>query len=681
MEFCGGFSYTQREMNELFKYTRPNMNILEFGAGVSTPKIFNLLKPSNYYVYETDPTYAPDIKDITTVLYDPDDIEQLEINHGVVFDLVLIDGPNGEKRKYWFSKLRSCVKPGTIILVDDFNHYDSFGEELDKHFDYELLSFSNEPFKVYGEHSWKIVRITTQYMFGIIDNSPRHGSYVIPPTINKKVCVDMGSNIGTFTSEHHAKFDQVYCFEACYENYLKCRENTKKFPNVKVFHLAGFNKSHERVYIKKHMSNDHGSCSIINHADWTDEKHPVETISIEDIIKMVGGHVDYMKIDIECGEYDLLMDKDLSEIDCISIELHEQLGKKRDTLMTYLDSYYTKVNEVLWEHYEITYLKRQNTLAVVYGTRPEFLKLKPLIDRMNPLVIRINQHENFTEDEGYPRHIVHINKGPHRLADIGSSILEQLPQYITHCTRVIAQGDTASCFYSLLCAYQMKKVCIHLEAGMRTYDNENPWPEESYRQMVSRITSIHLCPSIREAHNLGAENAHGKYYIVGNTILDLVKSYDIPITREKHVLVTLHRRENWDQYKTLIQRLDTLARQHLDYDFIFLLHANPELKSIVHEHGSNLKITESLSHRELIKVLSSCTCVITDSGGIQEEANFLGKHIYVLRERTERTSIHPSRCEINPIDIKIDAPSHTQGFEYGDGNAVEKIVEVLRHPS
>ena len=480
MEFNGGWSYTQKEMNELFKHTRQDMNILEFGAGDSTRKIFNLLKPSSYYVYETDHTYNPNIKDITTVLYNADDIEQIEINHGVVFDLVLIDGPNGEKRKHWFSKLRSCVKPGTIILVDDFNHYESFGEELDKHFDYELLSFSNEPFKPYGEHPWKIVRI-----------------------------------------------------------------------------------------------------------------------------------------------------------------------------------------------------KKQTTTAVVYGTRPEFLKLKPLIDRIKPVVIRINQHENFTEDEGYPHHVVNVNKKSHRLSDIGSSVLEQLPQYITHCTHVVAQGDTASCFYSLLCAYQLRKACIHLEAGMRTYDHENPWPEESYRQMISRIATINLCPSKHESHNLGAENAPGKTYIVGNTILDLVKSYDIPITREKHVLVTLHRRENWDQYKTLIQRLNTLAQQHPDYDFIFLLHANPELKSIVHEHGTNLKITEPLSHRELIKVLSSCTCVITDSGGIQEEANFLGKHIYVLRECTERKSIHPSRCVINPMNIGIDVPSYEQGFEYGDGNAVEKILEYV----
>ncbi len=359
MSFCGGWSYSQNEMNELFKHTRTGMNILEFGAGDSSLKIYDILRPHTYYAYETDVRYVPKVDYIKTILYNPNDIEKIDLaDHGIIFDLVLVDGPNGEKRKFWFSKLRSCVKPGTLILVDDFNHYDSFGEELDKHFDYELLSFSNEPFKEYGEHSWKIVRITSQYRFDIVDDSPREGSYFVPENIHKKVCVDMGANIGTFTLKHHSEFDEVYCFEACYENYLKCKENLKNFPNVKVFNLAGFSDSHKRVYIKKHESSDHGSCSLIDHPDWTDTKHPVETVSLEDIIHMVGGKVNYMKIDIECGEYDFLMNKDLSAVDCISIELHKQLGEKRDTLMNHINMSYNIVHQTMWDHYEITYVRK-----------------------------------------------------------------------------------------------------------------------------------------------------------------------------------------------------------------------------------------------------------------------------------------------------------------------------------
>ena len=112
--------------------------------------------------------------------------------------------------------------------------------------------------------------------------------------------------------------------------------------------------------------------------------------------------------------------------------------------------------------------------AVVYGTRPEFLKLKLLIDKLNPVVIRINQHSSYTEDSDYYHHIINIPDNIDRLSAIGSAILSQLPQYIQSCTHVICQGDTASAFYSLLCAYQMHKKCIHIEAGMRTYDT-NHW--------------------------------------------------------------------------------------------------------------------------------------------------------------------------------------------------------------
>lgn len=316
-------------------------------------------------------------------------------------------------------------------------------------------------------------------------------------------------------------------------------------------------------------------------------------------------------------------------------------------------------------------------LAVVYGTRPEFLKLKLLIQRLCPVVIRVKQHEDYTDDEGFPHHIIDIDKGDYRLSCIGASILRELPKYIQTCSHVMVQGDTATCFYSMVCAQQLKKKCIHLEAGMRTYDINNPWPEESYRQMISRITDIHFCPSINEAHCLGSEKTRGEIHIVGNTILDLVKSYNIPITQEKRVLITLHRRENWENYKLLVQKIDKLASEHPDYEFIFLIHPNPILKNIVREHGTHMNVREPVSHRQLIEILASCTCVITDSGGIQEEANFLGKHIYVLRECTERTLIPRSKCTINPETISLDVQQYEQGYEYGNGGAVDKIIRKL----
>lgn len=158
--FEGGWSYKQKEINELLKHTfEPGMKILELGAGDSTAKLYKILQPSLYYVYENDPNYVPVNDSIKTFMYT--DVESVHLNHdGLLFDLVLIDGPHGESRKYWYSKLRSCVHPGTIILVDDFNHCKEFGESLDSNFEYELLSFSDETPAPYAEHSWKIVRVT-----------------------------------------------------------------------------------------------------------------------------------------------------------------------------------------------------------------------------------------------------------------------------------------------------------------------------------------------------------------------------------------------------------------------------------------------------------------------------------------------------------------------------------------
>jgi len=172
--FVGGESYTQKEMIELFSYInideikiRNSYNILEFGSGISSitiSEIFKDIEKFNYYTYESNIEYIQPHERITTIVYDKNNINNLDlkddIKENTVFDLVLVDGPNGESRKLWYNKIKNFVKPGTIILIDDFNHYDSFGIELDNNFEYDLISFSNEPFVPGGEHSWKIVSVT-----------------------------------------------------------------------------------------------------------------------------------------------------------------------------------------------------------------------------------------------------------------------------------------------------------------------------------------------------------------------------------------------------------------------------------------------------------------------------------------------------------------------------------------
>ena len=328
-------------------------------------------------------------------------------------------------------------------------------------------------------------------------------------------------------------------------------------------------------------------------------------------------------------------------------------------------------------------------LCIIYGTRPEFLKLKVLIETFHKnniqlKLIKINQHSSFNDDIGYFNEKIDINNySNNRLSDIGASILINLPKYLNNSTHILTQGDTSTAYYGLLVGFQMQKICIHLEAGMRTYDLDNPYPEEGYRQMISRITDIHLCPSENEKQNLLNEKVKGKIYVIGNTILDLVLSYNIPITYENNILITLHRRENWSEYSKYIHNLCDLAYKHPNIMFTFLAHLNPSLQSTlqsIEKLPRNFKIIQPLSHKELIKILSACSCVITDSGGIQEEANFLGKHIYVLRKITERNAISDSNMSLCCIDsiTNIDIYKNgIRGFEYGSGNSCEAILNII----
>lgn len=162
--FVGGWSYTQKEMNELFKHISftENFSVLEFGSGASTILLFDFFKKHvkelTFVTYESNCEFFKPHPGIQYVYYDENYMSSVRTPCGS-FDLILIDGPNGDKRSLWYSKIRNNVKPGTIILVDDFNHYSCFSEELDRNFNYEVLDHHEEPFVAYGEHSWKIVRV------------------------------------------------------------------------------------------------------------------------------------------------------------------------------------------------------------------------------------------------------------------------------------------------------------------------------------------------------------------------------------------------------------------------------------------------------------------------------------------------------------------------------------------
>jgi len=332
--------------------------------------------------------------------------------------------------------------------------------------------------------------------------------------------------------------------------------------------------------------------------------------------------------------------------------------------------------------------------AIIFGTRPEYLKMKSIIDafktRNNSIytVIYITQHENIDEllDDSYTK--LHIqNVSEIRLNNIGLEILHKLPLYIHDCTHLIVQGDTATAFYSALTGFQLNKKIVHIEAGLRTYDMEKPFPEEAYRQMISRMASIHFTPHNDSMQILQTEKVSGSIINVGNTILDLIASYNLDVTMNNTVLITFHRRENWDKIDQLLVGLKNIIKLTPQLKYVWYLHHNPNLQKKVKESIvgiDSIELNKPCKHMEMAKQIATCNFIITDSGGIQEEASFLGKHCIVLRTSTERTHIPKEYITILEDYSKLDTVYTTlpntilpQCNVYGYGNSATKIVNSL----
>jgi UDP-N-acetylglucosamine 2-epimerase (non-hydrolysing) len=331
--------------------------------------------------------------------------------------------------------------------------------------------------------------------------------------------------------------------------------------------------------------------------------------------------------------------------------------------------------------------------AIIFGTRPEYLKLKPLIDKfkinkINFIVIYIGQHETINEEFDFCLEKLNIeNVVDERLCNIGSQILCKLPYLINLCSDVIVQGDTSTAFYSALVGFQLKKNIIHVEAGLRTYDLNKPFPEEGYRQMISRMTNIHFTPHEDSSKILIDEKVSGQIFNVGNTILDTINSYKFNCEMNNSVIITFHRRENWDKINVLLIGLKKLIEKTPFIKYIWYLHSNPELQKNVKDnikHLNNITLMEPCSHIEFVENMSKCNFLITDSGGIQEEASFLGKYCIVLRSSTERTHISSKYIIMLEDYTKLDniydsIPKYNLEpcTVYGTGNSSDLITNII----
>lgn len=365
-------------------------------------------------------------------------------------------------------------------------------------------------------------------------------------------------------------------------------------------------------------------------------------------------------------------------------------------------------------------------ILFLFGTRPEAIKMAPLIhsfSKDNYYDVRVGvtaQHREMLDQVvsffdikvDYDLNIMVPNQTLHQLtADLISRITNEiLLKESFDC--VFVQGDTTTVLAASLAAFYQKIKIAHIEAGLRSNDMHSPFPEEMNRVLTSRLADFHFCPTEKSKENLVKENITKNLYIVGNTVIDallfglekvkkteeksLLDNYSFIDFSKKIILVTCHRRENFGKpFEEICDALLDIANQYSNsIEIIYPVHLNPNVKDIAYSKliAKNIKLIAPLAYPELIWMMNKSNIILTDSGGIQEEAPSLGKPVLVLREVTERTEgidagtailVGSSKHKIVKETTKLleDPDYYTliskASNPYGDGKTSEKIKDIL----
>jgi len=324
-----------------------------------------------------------------------------------------------------------------------------------------------------------------------------------------------------------------------------------------------------------------------------------------------------------------------------------------------------------------------SNILLCFGTRPEWLKIKPLIKELdNYKLLFTGQHPDLLKDIKVDYRIT-IGNSDNRLDQLISDCLLQFPE--GDFDSVLVQGDTASAFACAVAAFNRQKKIYYLEAGLRSYNLEHPYPEEGYRQMIARISDVNLCPTDLSRDNLISEKVNGICHVVGNTVLDNLLEYRNKCEYTNKVLVTLHRRENHHWMNEWFTELNNIAKENPDLEFILPIHPNPNVqkhKDIL----THINLIEPLNHSELLELLVKVKFVISDSGGLQEEGSFFNKKVIVCRKTTERPegidTGHLYICESPkelPLLFEITNKDYPVDSEcpYGDGMSSKKVKNLI----
>lgn len=360
-------------------------------------------------------------------------------------------------------------------------------------------------------------------------------------------------------------------------------------------------------------------------------------------------------------------------------------------------------------------MEKIRTILCVIGTRPEAIKMVPVIRALDAsgwakcVVVATAQHRDML-DQMLTRfgvivsHDLNLMQPGQTLSQVVSRMLPDLESIIKkeQPYAVVAQGDTATVFGSALAAFHCQIPFGHVEAGLRTHNLAHPFPEEGYRQMVSRITHWHFAPTEGAAKALRTEGIpDNKIFVTGNTCIDtlLQTVKELPQqsdSKERTILLTAHRRENFGKPLENIFNavLEVLDRFH-DVSLLYPVHPNPNVQQLAHDmlgKHPRVKLTEPLDYFDFVDAMRSAYLILTDSGGVQEEAPALGKPVLVLRETTERPEaidMGVARLVRAQTERIVDAVSllltDAEAYDrmshkvspYGDGLAAQRILSVI----
>lgn len=366
-----------------------------------------------------------------------------------------------------------------------------------------------------------------------------------------------------------------------------------------------------------------------------------------------------------------------------------------------------------------------NRLLAVVGTRPEVVKMAPVIRCLEEEPEHFSVELAAVEQHGEVLHAALAEWGlrPARVlplprsentTSLTASLSTMLPALyeLIHGVRpdwVLVQGDTLTAFAAALAAAYAGRPVAHIEAGLRSFDRSQPFPEELHRELVGRLAQVHYVPSERARDNLLAEGCPAdSIRLVGNTVVDAMRimlggevtSFPLRDCAPFRILVTAHRRENFASgVKNLCMALDQLARERERLEITYVLHPNPEARRPVLEILRNVPqvhLIEAIGYRDFLTVLSNSDLVLTDSGGIQEEAPYFGRPVLVIRSRTERhEAAELGNAELSGTDTAaivravsrlLDDPElyrqrAVRVEPFGDGHAAERIRADLKERS